>query len=97
MATVGLFYGIGHWNEYFKGIMYVTDRELAPMQVVLRNMIQAPSVSSELAINSLTAAQLPPETIKMATVVVAILPIIIVYPFLQKYFVKGMMLGAIKG
>jgi putative aldouronate transport system permease protein len=97
MATVGLFYGISHWNEYFKGIIYVTDRELYPMQVVLRNMIQSPSVSQELSINSMQVAQLPPETVKMATVVVTILPVIAAYPFLQKYFIKGMLIGSIKG
>ncbi|CAM4505032.1 putative aldouronate transport system permease protein [Paenibacillus endophyticus] len=97
MATVGLFYGIGHWNEYFKGIMYVTERNLAPIQVVLRNMIQTPSISQELAVNSTNLAMLPPETIKMATVAVAILPIVLVYPFLQKYFIKGVMIGAVKG
>lgn len=97
MATIGLFYGIGHWNEYFKGIMYVTEKSLAPIQVVLRNMIQTPSVSQELSLNSTNLSQLPPETIKMATVTVAILPIILVYPFLQKYFIKGVMIGAIKG
>jgi putative aldouronate transport system permease protein len=98
MATLGLFYGVGHWNEYFKGIMYVTDRALHPMQVVLRNMIQTPNISQELVVtNTMQLVQLPPETVKMATVVVAILPIIIVYPFLQKYFIKGMLIGAIKG
>jgi putative aldouronate transport system permease protein len=98
VATLGLFYGVGHWNEYFKGIMYVTDRELAPMQVVLRNMIQSPNVSQELSLSgSFDMAPLPPETVKMATVTVAIVPILVVYPFLQKYFMKGMLLGAIKG
>ncbi|GGD80149.1 carbohydrate ABC transporter permease [Paenibacillus nasutitermitis] len=98
MATLGLFYGVTHWNEYFKGIMYITDRSLVPIQVVLRNMIQSANVSQELATtNTLELAQLPPETVKMATVVVATLPILIVYPFLQKYFIKGMMIGAIKG
>lgn len=98
VATLGLFYGVGHWNEYFKGIMYVTDRELAPMQVVLRNMIQSPNVNQELALyGSSDMAPLPPETVKMATVTVAIVPILVVYPFLQKYFMKGMLLGAIKG
>jgi putative aldouronate transport system permease protein len=98
MATLGLFYGVTHWNEYFKGIMYISDRNLYPMQVVLRNMIQTPNVSQELmSSNPLAAAQLPPETIKMATVVVAVLPILLVYPFLQKYFIKGMLIGAIKG
>lgn len=97
LATIGLFYGVGHWNEYFKGIMYVSDKDLAPIQVVLRNMIQTPSVSQELSLNSTKLSQLPPETIKMATVTVAILPIVLVYPFLQKYFTKGVMIGAIKG
>lgn len=97
MATIGLFYGVTHWNEYFKGIFYLSDKTLMPMQVVLRSMIQAPNVSTELSINSLVLDALPPETIKMAVVVVATLPLLIIYPFLQKYFVKGALLGSIKG
>ena len=97
MATIGLFYGVTHWNEYFKGIFYISDKTLMPMQVVLRSMIQAPNVSSELSINSLALDALPPETIKMAVVVVATLPLLIIYPFLQKYFVKGALLGSVKG
>ncbi|WP_409340293.1 carbohydrate ABC transporter permease [Paenibacillus sp. MBLB4367] len=97
IATLGLFYGVTHWNAYFGGIMYLTDRTLMPIQVVLRNMIVTPSVSTELGVNVAELQQLPPETIKMATVVVAIIPILLVYPFLQKYFVKGMLLGSIKG
>ncbi|WP_020617920.1 carbohydrate ABC transporter permease [Paenibacillus daejeonensis] len=98
MATLGLFYAVGHWNNYFSGIMYISDRTLYPMQVVLRNMIQSPAVSQDLMIQNMSAIQqLPPETIKMAAVSVAILPILVVYPFLQRYFVKGMMIGAIKG
>ncbi|CAH1221985.1 L-arabinose transport system permease protein AraQ [Paenibacillus allorhizoplanae] len=97
MATIGLFYGVTHWNEYFKGIFYLSDKSLMPMQVVLRSMIQTPNVSTELSINSLVLDALPPETIKMAVVVVATLPLLIIYPFLQKYFVKGALLGSIKG
>ncbi|WP_169081732.1 carbohydrate ABC transporter permease [Paenibacillus sp. PL91] len=97
MATIGLFYGVTHWNEYFKGIFYISDKTLMPMQVVLRSMIQAPNVSTELSVNSLILDTLPPETIKMAVVIVATLPIVIVYPFLQKYFVKGALLGSVKG
>lgn len=97
MATLGLFYGVSHWNAYFGGIMYLSDRTLYPLQVVLRNMIQSPAVSQELAVPQSSLNALPPETIKMATVVVATIPVLIVYPFLQKYFVKGMLLGAIKG
>ncbi|GIP33353.1 carbohydrate ABC transporter permease [Paenibacillus sp. J2TS4] len=98
MATLGLFYGVTHWNEYFKGIMYITEKSLEPIQVVLRNMIQTPNISQELMTTStMELAQLPPETVKMATVVVAILPILAIYPFLQKYFIKGMLIGAVKG
>ncbi|MDG0813602.1 carbohydrate ABC transporter permease [Cohnella rhizosphaerae] len=98
MATLGLFYGVGHWNAYFNGIMYLNDRSLYPIQVVLRNMIQMPNVSQELQTqNPQALARLPAETVKMATVVVAILPMLAVYPFLQKYFIQGMLLGSVKG
>ncbi|MFC5703887.1 carbohydrate ABC transporter permease [Cohnella faecalis] len=97
IATLGLFYGVNHWNAYFAGIMYLNDRDLYPLQVVLRNMIVTPSVSQELAVPQSQLSALPPESIKMATVVVAIIPVIVVYPFLQKYFIKGMLLGAVKG
>lgn len=97
IATLGLFYGVGHWNSYFQGVMYMTDKSLMPIQVVLRNMIISPSVSQELGVTSQELQQLPPETVKMATVVVAIIPIMAIYPFLQKYFVKGMLIGSIKG
>ncbi|BFH60829.1 MULTISPECIES: carbohydrate ABC transporter permease [Paenibacillus] len=97
MATLGLFYGVTHWNAYFPGIMYLNDRSLYPLQVVLRNMIITPSVSQELAVPQTQLSALPPESIKMATVVVAIVPVMLVYPFLQKYFIKGMLIGAVKG
>lgn len=98
IATLGLFYGVANWNDYFKGIMYLSNRSLYPIQVVLRNMIHTPSVSQELAIiNASELAKLPPETVKMATVVIALLPLLAIYPFLQRFFVKGMMIGAIKG
>jgi len=98
MATLGLFYGVGHWNSYFAGIMYLSNKTLYPIQVVLRNMIQTPNVSQELALsNPMMLQTLPPETVKMATVVVAILPVLVIYPFLQRFFIKGMLLGAIKG
>lgn len=97
MATLGLFYGVNHWNAYFGGVMYLNDRSLYPLQVVLRNMIVSPAISQELAVPQSSLNTMPPETIKMATVVVAIVPVLIIYPFLQKYFVKGMLLGAVKG
>lgn len=96
-ATIGLFYGVSHWNAYFPGIMYLSDRTLYPLQVVLRNMIQTSNVSQELMLEYYVVEPTPPQTIKMATVTLAILPVLVVYPFLQRFFVKGMLLGAIKG
>ncbi|WP_409343105.1 carbohydrate ABC transporter permease [Paenibacillus sp. MBLB4367] len=97
MATLALFFAVGHWNTYFSGIMYLHERTLYPLQVVLRNMIVTPSVSQELAVPATQMESLPPETIKMAVVVVATVPVLILYPFLQKYFMKGVLLGSIKG
>jgi putative aldouronate transport system permease protein len=98
MATLGLFYAVHHWNTFFHAIMFITDKSLHPIQVVLRSMIQSSSVNAELELqNQGMFETLPPETVKMAAVVVTILPIIIVYPFLQKHFMKGFLLGSIKG
>lgn len=98
IATLGLFYGINHWNTYFHAIMFITDKALQPIQVVLRSMIITPNVGTELQMAGQNQmVRLPPETVKMATVVVTILPIILIYPFLQKYFLKGFLLGSIKG
>lgn len=98
LATLGLFYGINHWNTYFHAIMFITDKHLQPIQVVLRSMITTPNVGTELQLtNQQQVQRLPPEMVKMATVVVTILPIIMIYPFLQKHFIRGFLLGSIKG
>lgn len=92
MMTVGLFYMVGHWNEFFQAIMYVTDRTLFPLQVVIREILMMTQQPLENADN-----MLPTETMQMAAVVIASLPIIAVYPFIQKHFTKGMLLGSVKG
>jgi putative aldouronate transport system permease protein len=92
MLTIGLFYMVGHWNEFFQAIMYVTDRTLFPLQVVIREILMLTQQPLENAEN-----MLPTETMQMAAVVAASLPIIIVYPFIQKHFTKGMLLGSVKG
>ncbi|WP_028549686.1 carbohydrate ABC transporter permease [Paenibacillus sp. UNC451MF] len=92
MLTVGLFYMVGHWNEFFQAVMYVTDRTLFPLQVVIREILMLTQQPLENAEN-----MLPTETMQMASVVMASLPIIIIYPFIQKHFTKGMLLGSIKG
>ncbi len=98
IATLGLFYGVAHWNEFFAGIIYINNPDLLPLQVVLRNMLSGATMNSELqTLNPQLVAQLPGESFKMALVVVSTLPIILIYPFLQKYMSQGMLLGAIKG
>ncbi|SFJ33746.1 putative aldouronate transport system permease protein [Paenibacillus sp. UNC496MF] len=90
--TIGLFYTVGHWNEFFQAIMFVTDRSLFPLQVVVREILIQTQQPLENAEN-----MTPSETLQMASVILASLPIIIVYPFLQKHFTKGMLLGSVKG
>ncbi|GGD66103.1 carbohydrate ABC transporter permease [Paenibacillus nasutitermitis] len=92
MLTIGLFYMVGHWNEFFQAIMYVTDRSLFPLQVIIREILMMTQQPLENIDNIL-----PTETMQMASVITASLPIIIVYPFIQKHFTKGMMLGSVKG
>ncbi|WJH33446.1 carbohydrate ABC transporter permease [Paenibacillus sp. CC-CFT747] len=92
MITVGLFYAVGHWNSFFAAIMYVTDRTLFPLQVVVREILMLSQQPLENA-----EEQVPTVTMQMAAVVFASFPIIAVYPFLQKHFTKGMLLGSIKG
>lgn len=92
MATMGLFYAVGLWNNYLSAIIYITDHDMRPLQVVVREILM-------LTQENLNDADqvVPAITMQMASVVFASLPIIIVYPFLQRFFVKGVMLGAIKG
>jgi putative aldouronate transport system permease protein len=92
MITVGLFYAVGHWNSFFSAIMYVTDRSLFPLQVVVREILMLTQQPLENAED-----QVPTVTMQMAAVVFASLPVLVIYPFLQKHFTKGMLLGSIKG
>jgi len=96
VATIGLFHAVGHWNSFFDAVLYVNDRSLYPLQVYLRELIQFDESNIQLKDN-LGQQLLASESLKAATLVATILPILIVYPFLQKYFVKGMMLGSVKG
>lgn len=93
MAAIGLFYAVARWNLYFAAILYISDGAKWPIQVILRQMIIM-GQSDYLGDVDVT---IPVFTVQMATVIVATAPIIIVYPFLQRYFVKGVLTGAIKG
>ncbi len=92
IATIGLFYAVGHWNEFFQAIMYVNDTSKYPLQVVLKTIL----INSMLPPMDIESV-LPTQSLQMAAVVLSAVPIIIVYPFIQKYFTQGVLLGGIKG
>lgn len=92
LATFGLFYAVGHWNDYFNALLYLGDSSKYPFQLILRNIVML-SNDTQVDPNVL----LPQETLKMAIIVIGTVPILIVYPFLQKHFAAGVMVGAIKG
>jgi putative aldouronate transport system permease protein len=96
LVTVGLFYAVARWNGYFWAMILLNDESKIPLQVLLKKLIVEMSVSDEMMGAMDAASQFSKETIIYATIIVSILPIIIVYPYLQKYFVKGTMLGGIK-
>ena len=96
VAVMLLFYAVGHWNSWFAAMIYLQDRSLYPLQLILREILISSQTNDLLGgVGSGDVAQIS-ETIKYATIVIATLPIVIIYPFLQKYFAKGVMLGGIK-
>jgi len=100
LATVGLFYAVGHWNDYFNGLIFINDNTKWPLQVVLRSIIIDQNMMNMGAIPQVmdpSKMVVTPENIKAAAIIFAIIPIMITYPFLQKYFVKGIMIGSVKG
>lgn len=98
IAVMSLFYGVDHWNEYFRALIYIQDRKLYPLQLILREILIQQQVSKEMMQNdSLANTEVIGHSIRYALIVVATVPILVFYPFLQKYFVKGMLIGAIKG
>ncbi|MDF2649461.1 MAG: sugar transporter permease [Paenibacillus sp.] len=96
IAVMVLFYAVAHWNAYFNAMIYLRTRDLFPLQLILREILITDSFDSMTTAFGGSEKYLIGETIQYATIVVAILPILFLYPFLQKYFVKGVMIGAIK-
>ncbi|MGN0314834.1 MAG: carbohydrate ABC transporter permease [Fusicatenibacter sp.] len=98
LATVGLFYALGYWNDWWNAIMLVEDKDLYPIQYLLLQLKSQISMLKDLQYLSGAVAQTPPtESLKMATSVITVGPIVILYPFLQKYYVKGLTVGSVKG
>lgn len=104
IAVMALFYGIGHWNQYFGALLYIDDRSKYPLQMILREILVVQDLSSNPTMSMsgemakfLYSQQQLAQVIKYGVMIVSTLPIIIIYPFLQKYFVKGVMIGSVKG
>jgi putative aldouronate transport system permease protein len=101
VAVVGLFYAVGYWNAYFNSVLYIDTAEKWPVQRVLQSYIlggQSPHVSSNISVNLPGVTAYPPSlAIKMAVVVITVVPAVLVYPFVQRHFTKGVIVGAVKG
>lgn len=97
MATFSLFYAVGHWNAYFNAILYLNDSEKWPVQVLLRQIVILAQGNFGDSSKMDTEIAVPAQAIRMAVVVISTIPIMLVYPFLQKHFAKGVLLGSVKG
>ena len=99
LAVMALYYGVGHWNGYWTAMIYLTDTDLYPLQLVLRGILTLNQIDTELVIDFDDAVrqQRMAELMKYGLIVVSSAPLIIIYPFLQKYFAKGVMIGSVKG
>ena len=97
LATIALFYAVGRWNGFMDAILYINDERLYTIQVRLRQLIQASQVSTMLEDIPEMKADLIAETVKASCLVFSMIPVMVIYPWLQKYFVKGVMIGSVKG
>ena len=95
MATLTLFYAVGHWNSWFNALLYLDSQKQFPVQLLLREILN--NNMGDLAVKSGVETEITQTSIKYAVIIVTTLPILCVYPFIQKYFVKGVMVGSIKG
>ena len=98
IAVLALFYAVSHWNSYFNALIYLKDQELFPLQIVLREILILNSVDASMLIDveDLVAREGLRELLKYSLIIVASVPVLIIYPFVQKHFIKGMMIGSVK-
>ncbi|CAN7520916.1 carbohydrate ABC transporter permease [Paenibacillus sp. LjRoot153] len=99
IAVISLFYAVGHWNQYFSALLYLKHQELYPIQLVLRDILVQNEVDASMItdIADQAARDGLRELLKFSLIVVSTLPVLIIYPFIQRHFVKGMMIGSLKG
>jgi len=95
MLTIGLYYGVRFWNDFFNAMLYLNDSALQPLPILLRNILLSSGMNEYVEVSAFGEA--PIEAIKAASVLLAAIPMLVAYPFIQKYFVKGTMLGSLKG
>jgi putative aldouronate transport system permease protein len=95
VATIGLFYAVGHWNEFFDALLYISSAEKQPLQIVLREILSAGNLNEFTDVAR--ERSMPVQSLRAAAVIIALLPMLIVYPFLQRHFTKGVLIGSIKG
>lgn len=95
IATIALFHAVGQWNSYFSALIYIRTKDMYPLQVLLRNMVMEGQVQDSMSASEM-ASSFTPEQMKAGVVLFATMPIVVVYPLLQRHFVKGAMLGSLK-
>ena len=101
LAVIGLYYAVGHWNDYYTALIYLYDKKLFPLTCFLKNMIIDASLSMEDSFG-VSATEMEKmirlsQSLKYSTIIISVIPLLIIYPFIQKFFVKGVMIGSIKG
>ena len=101
LAVIALYYAVGHWNDYYTALIYLYDKELFPLTCFLKNMIIDTSLSMEGSFGA-SATEMEKmirlsQSLKYSTIIISVIPLLAVYPFIQKFFVKGVMIGSIKG
>ncbi|NLB38262.1 MAG: carbohydrate ABC transporter permease, partial [Clostridiales bacterium] len=95
---ITMYYGVGYWNSWYQALMFMRTRDLYPLQMFLREvLITNQSQNTAADVTSMAGQSFDRELIKYCTVIISTVPILVIYPFLQRYFVKGVMMGAIKG
>lgn len=101
LATIGMFIALAYWNDWYNALLFITDKDKQSLQAFLQDMLQSANALKQMASSGQAdmhlIGELPSETMKMAMTCVVTGPIIFVYPFVQKYFVKGLSIGAVKG
>lgn len=99
IAVMCLYYGVGHWNDYWNALIYLNDQELYPLQLILRGILTLDQIDTGLLTDyeDIVRLQNQKELIKYGSIIVSSVPMLVIYPFLQKYFVKGVMIGSLKG